>query len=135
EPKDANALSLRSLILSNAGTLEICQGVYDALMKGGASPRGVGSVIALTASDIMQRVGDGDREAFVRAAHGLLFAAAVRLVFAHVQDLAALPLLFTSAAFINALHNELKEQASGAGTRASTSLGGGLIPPSLLEAI
>ena len=137
EPRDANALSLRSLILSNAGTLEICQGVYDALMKGGASPRGVGSVIALTASDIMQRVGDGDRDAFIRAAHGLLFTAAVRLVFAQVQDLAALPLLYTSAAYINVLQKELGQQSSAAPTETSTgtTLGGGLIAPALLETL
>ena len=137
EPRDANALSLRSLILSNAGTLEICQGVYDALMKGGASPRGVGSVIALTASDIMQRVGDGDRDAFIRAAHGLLFTAAVRLVFAHVQDLAALPLLYTSAAYINVLQKELGQQSSAVPTAITTgtTLGGGLIAPALLETL
>jgi len=137
EPRDANALSLRSLILSNADTLEICQGVYDALMKGGASPRGVGSVIALTASEIMQRVGDGDRDAFIRAAHGLLFTAAVRLVFAQVQDLAALPLLYTSAAYINVLQKELGQQSSAAPTETSTgtTLGGGLIAPALLETL
>lgn len=136
-PEDANALSLRSLILSNADTPEICQAVYDALMKGGASPRGVGSVIALTASDVMQKVGDGDRDAFVRAAHGLLFAAAVRLVYAQVQDLAALPLLYTSASYINVLQKELGQQASAAPTAisASTALGGGLIAPALLETL
>lgn len=136
-PEDANALSLRSLILSNADTAEICQAVYDALMKGGASPRGVGSVIALTASDVMQKVGDGDRDAFVRAAHGLLFAAAVRLVYAQVQDLAALPLLYTSASYINVLQKELGQQASAAPTAisASTALGGGLIAPALLETL
>lgn len=136
-PEDANALSLRSLILSNADTPEICQAVYDALMKGGASPRGVGSVIALTASDVMQKVGDGDRDAFVRAAHGLLFAAAVRLVYAQVQDLAALPLLYTSASYINVLQKELDQQASAAPTAisASTALGGGLIAPALLETL
>ena len=128
-------MSLRSLILSNADTLEICQGVYDALTKGGASPRGVGSVIALTASEIMQRVGDGDRDAFIRAAHGLLFTAAVRLVFAHVQDLAALPLLYTSAAYINVLQKELGQQSSAVPTETSTTLGGGLIAPALLETL
>src|SRR5205823_8446340 len=134
-PKDANALSLRRLILSNADTPEICQGVYDAVMKGEASPRGVGSVIALTASEIMQRVGDGDRDAFIRAAHGLLFTAAVRLVFAQVQDLAALPLLYTSAAYINVLQKELGQQSNAAPTETSTTLGGGLIAPALLETL
>lgn len=136
-PKDVSALSLRSLILSNADTPEICQGVYDALMKGGASPRGVGSVIALTASDVMRKVGDGDHDAFVRAAHGLLFAAAVRLVYAHVQDLAALPLLYTSASYINVLQKELGQQsnAAPAAITTSTALGGGLIAPALLETL
>src|SRR6266536_853992 len=36
-PQEENALPLRRLILSNADTLQICQGVYDALIKNGAS--------------------------------------------------------------------------------------------------
>ena len=84
-PKEENALPLRRLILSNADTLQICQGVFDALIKNGASSHGVGSIIALTATDLMQRIGDSDRSEFVNAAHGLLFAAAVRLVFAQTQ--------------------------------------------------
>src|SRR6266571_2835745 len=136
-PRDVEALPLRRLILSDADTTQVCQGVYNALISNGASSRGIGSVIALAATDLMQRVNDGDREAFVRAAHGLLFSAAVRLVFAHVQDLAALPLLFTSAAFINALSKELREQTSSAQPTIapSTTFGGGLIAPSLLEDI
>src|SRR5947209_5201983 len=81
-PKEENALPLRPLILSNADTLQICQGVYDALIRNGASSRGVGSIIALTATDLMHRIGDGDRNEFVNAAHSLLLTAAVRLVFA-----------------------------------------------------
>ena len=84
-PKEENALPLRRLILSNADTPQICQGVYDALIKNGASSRGVGSVIALTATDLMQRVSDGDRNEFINTAHGLLFTAAVRLVFTQTQ--------------------------------------------------
>ncbi|GAC1383696.1 MAG: hypothetical protein NVSMB33_11770 [Ktedonobacteraceae bacterium] len=136
-PKEENALPLRRLIRSDADTTQVCQGVYDALLKGGASSRGVGSVIALTAAELMQRIGDGDRDAFVQAAHGLLFAAAVRVVYAHVQDIAALPLLFTSAAYINALHKLMGQQASvpQTSTIPSTSFGGGLIASSLLETL
>ncbi len=136
-PKEENALPLRRLILSNADTPQICQGVYDALIKNGASSRGVGSVIALTATDLMQRVGDGDRDAFLYAAHGLLFSAAVRLVFAQTQEVEALPLLFMATSYLNALHKELGEQtatAQPAGTR-SPVLGGGLIAPALLETL
>jgi len=136
-PKEEHALPLRRLILSNADTPQICQGVFDALIKKGASSHGIGSVIALTATDLMQRVGDGDRGAFVYAAHGLLFSAAVRLVFAQIQEVEALPLLFTSASYLNALHKELGEQtatAQPAGTR-SPVLGGGLIAPALLETL
>lgn len=111
-PKDEAALPLRRLISSTAETTQVCQGVYDALITGGASARSVGSVIALAAADSMQMVGDGDRDAFIRAAHGLLFSAAVRLVFTQMQDPPTLPLLFTSAAFINTLHKELGEQSS-----------------------
>ena len=136
-PKEENALPLRRLILSNADTPQICQGVYDALIKNGASSRGVGSVIALTATDLMQRVGDGDRIEFVNAAHGLLFTAAVRLVFTQTQEVEALPLLFMAASYLNALHKELGEQtvpAQPASTR-SPILGGGLISPALLDTL
>lgn len=136
-PKEENALPLRRLILSNADTPQICQAVFDALIKNGASSRGIGSVIALTATDLVQRAGDGDRDAFVYTAHGLLFSAAVRLVFAQIQEVEALPLLFIAASYLNALHKELEEQtasAQPAGTR-SPILGGGLIAPALLETL
>jgi hypothetical protein len=136
-PKEENALPLRRLILSNADTPQICQGVDDALMKAGASARGMGSVIALTATDLMQRIGDDDREAFVYAAHGLLFSAAVGLVFVQTQEVEALPLLFTAASYLNTLHKELEERAATtqpAGTR-SPILGGGLIAPALLDTL
>ena len=136
-PKDEKALPLRKLLLSEADTTQVCQGVYDALIKDGASSRGVGSVIALAATDIMQRVGDGDRNAFVQAAHGLLYSAATRLVYAHVQDIEALPLLFTSASYINALHKAVGQPTNTAQnpTMAGAPLGGGLIAPSLLETL
>jgi hypothetical protein len=136
-PKEENALPLRRLILSNADTPQICQGVYDALIRNGASSRGVGSVIALTATDLMQRVGDGERSEFVHAAHGLLFSAAVRLVFAQTQEVEALPLLFMAASYLNALHKELEEQTATAQPASTRSpiLGGGLIAPALLETL
>lgn len=136
-PKNENALPLRTLILSKADTTQVCQGVYDALVTNGASSRGVGSVIALAATDVMQHVGDGNREAFVQTAHGLLFAAAVRLVYAHVQDIAALPLLFTSAAYINALNAQLGQASNTMPMPAipMTPSGGGLIASSMLESL
>ncbi len=136
-PKEENALPLRSLVLSNADTPQVCQAVYDALITKGASSRSIGSVIALAATDLMQKVDDSDRDAFIRAAHGLLFASAVRLVYREIEDLEALPLLFTSAAFINALQKELSAQtgAPQAAAPRSNILGGGLIAPSLLDTL
>ena len=131
-PRPEAALSLRHLIMSDADTTHVCQGVYDALIKGGASPRSVGSIIALTAAEIMQDVND-----FTQAAHGLLFSAAIRLVYTQVQDIEALPLLFTSAAYINALQKALHQDTSVAQAPAtpSTSPGGGLIAGALLETL
>jgi hypothetical protein len=134
-PKDVNALPLRGLIQSEADTTQICQGVYDALIKGGASSRGVGSVIALAAADLMQWVGDGDRDEFERAAHGLLFTAAVSNIYARVQDIAALPLLYTAAAYANALYKDLGQDVQTAETASTASFGGGLIAPALLETV
>jgi hypothetical protein len=136
-PKDENALPLRGLILSDAATAQVCQGVYDALIKRGASAPGVGSVIALAAADTMQMAGESDHDVFLRAAHGLLFAAAVRLVFKQVQDLPALPLLFTAAAFINTLQKDLSGQGAApqATTARPTIVGGGLISSALLDTL
>ena len=136
-PKESNALPLRRLILSDADTLQICQGVFDALITNGASSPAVGSIIALTATDIIQRVGDGDRNAFINAAHSLLFTAAVRLVFSQTQEVEALPLLFIAASFLNVLHKELGEQAvtTQPATTRSPILGGGLIAPALLDTL
>jgi hypothetical protein len=136
-PRDENALSLRRLILSDATMPQICQGVFDALMRNGASSRGIGSVLSLTASDLLQRAGDADRDAFINAAHGLLFTSAVRLAFTQVQEVEALPLIFMAACYLRALHTELPAQAAPARVSAtrSTIMGGGLIAPSLLETL
>jgi hypothetical protein len=134
-PKDENALVLRNLILSDADTTEICQGVYDALIKGQASSHAVASVIALAAADSVQRVGDEDHELFLCAAHGLLFAAAARLVFRQVQDVEVLNLLFTSAAYINALQKEIPVQQQQQITSKPSVSGGGLIAASQLETL
>lgn len=140
-PKDENALLLHKLILSDANTTQVCQGVYDAIIKGGASPRGVGSVIALAAADVMNRVGDGDRALFVQVAHGLLFSSAIHTVFHQIQDVEVLPLLFTSAAYINTLQKEVETQpeatqrTSAVSSASSSIIGGGLIAASQLETL
>ncbi len=133
-PKDENALPLRKLLLSDASTSQVVQGVYDALLKNGAGAKGVGSVIALAAADLLRQVGD-DQELFERAAHGLLFASATRLVYTQVQEVEALPLLFTAAASINALHKDLGSLAQAAPPARPGSGGGGLIAPALLESL
>jgi hypothetical protein len=136
-PRDENALPLRRLILSEAIMPQICQGVFDALIKNGASSRGIGSVLVLTASDLLQRTNDTDRDAFLNVAHGLLFASAVRLAITQVQEVEALPLVFMAACYLHALHTELPAQAvaTQASAARSTILGGGLIAPSLLETL
>ncbi len=55
-PKDANALALRQIILSDADTTHICQAVYETLIHKEASPRAMASVIALAATDVLQRI-------------------------------------------------------------------------------
>lgn len=135
-PQNANALPLRALLLSEASASQVCQGVYDALIKNGASSRGVGSVIALAAADLLQSIGDDDADLFTQVSHGLLFASATRLVYTQVQEVEALPLLFTAAAAINALHKGLGTQATpGKAARPAGAGGGGLIAPALLETL
>ena len=54
-----------------------------------------------------------------------------------MQDIAALPLLFTSASYINALQKTLVQPSSTPTmpTNPATPLGGGLIAPALLETL
>ncbi len=134
-PKNANALPLRQLLLSDATTSQVCQGVFDALITNGASARGIGSVIALAACDLLQSIGDDDAQLFERASHGLMFASATRLIYTQVQEVEALPLLFTAAAAINALHKEFGSVAQAAPSTHSGHAGGGLIAPALLESL
>jgi hypothetical protein len=138
-PKNANALPLRQLVLSDADTTQVCQGVFNTVIPGEASPRATASIIALAAADVMSQVNDGDRETFVRVAHGLLFASAIRLVFDQVQDTDALPLLYTSAAYINALYKQtIAEKHPAAAPLPATSaqiIGGGLIAPAQLDTL
>lgn len=134
-PQNSNALPLRSLLLSDASAQQICQQVYDALMTNGASARGVGSVIALAASDLLQSIGDDDRALFVYAAHGLLIASATRLIYTQVQEVEALPLLFVAATYLNALHKELGVQTNPVKSTHPVNAGGGLIAPALLETL
>ncbi|HEY0756840.1 MAG TPA: hypothetical protein VGD98_23005 [Ktedonobacteraceae bacterium] len=134
-PKNANALPLRALLLSDANTSRVCQGVYDALIKQGASARGIGSVIALAASDLLADIADDQQELFERVAHGLLFASATRLIYTQVQDIEGLPLLFTAAAAINALYKDLGPAATPPQAARPGNAGGGLIAPALLESL
>lgn len=134
-PKDENALSLRQLVLSDADTAKVCQGVYDTLITNGASPRGISSVIALAAAEIALRAGEQGTDAFFHASHGLLFASACRLVFQQVQDVDALTLLFTSAAYVNALHKETAQPQNITTGAAPGRAAGGLLGASQLEAL
>jgi hypothetical protein len=137
-PKNVNALPLNKLISSSADTTVICQGVYDAVIKGEASARAVASVITLAAAEILLQVGDNDRELFIHSAHGLLFASAVRTIFQQVQDVDVLPLLFTSAAYVNALYKEISSRAKSEAPPVTTPphvAGGGLVATSLLDTL
>lgn len=137
QPKDENALALRTLLLSDATTTQVCQGIYDTLLKQGASPRGTAAVIAQAAADLLQQVGDEDRAAFVRVAHGLLFASAVHSIFSQVQEVEVVPVLFTAASYINDLRKKLGQTAAAyvAPPVQGTVPGGGLIAPTILEGL
>jgi hypothetical protein len=138
-PKEESALPLRRLILSDASTTQVCQGVYDALITGEASPQGVASVIALAAADLLPQVRDDDRAGFNAVARGLLFASATHNAFRQIQDVEALNLLFTAAAYNNALWKQLSTQAQTPPptipSTPSSVAGGGLIAVSQLEAL
>ncbi|MEO7020498.1 MAG: hypothetical protein ABI234_10145 [Ktedonobacteraceae bacterium] len=134
-PRNQNALPLRALLLSEASAQQVCQGVYDVLITNGASSRGVGSVIALAACDLVQSIGDEDRDLFLRVSHGLLFASATRVVYTQVQEVEALPLLFTAATAINALAKDIRSSTSQSTATRPTSAGGGMIAPALLGSL
>jgi len=134
-PKNEHALPLRPLLHSAASPDAVCQGVYDALITHGASAGGIGSVLALAACDLVQKIDDGAGDLFLRAAHGLLYASATRLTCTQVQESEALPQLFTAACAIHALHAELGGQLTASRAIRSGLAGGGLIAPALLESM
>ena len=135
-PKDENALPLRSLILSDADTTRVCQGVYDALVTNEASPKAVSAVISLAAADILQRVSEDNQAQFIEVAHGLLFSAALQTIFQQVRDVEVLNLLYTAATAINALHKIVPVQDTAAATHKTVaSGGGGLLAISQLETL
>ncbi|GCE49095.1 hypothetical protein EI42_01613 [Thermosporothrix hazakensis] len=136
-PKEESALALRQTLRSDVDTIQVCRAVNEAIIKGGASPRATASVIALAAADLLNTIGDEDRALFIRAAHGLLLAAAVRQIFTRVQDVEAMKLVYLSAAYINALHKELAPQAQPAAPKeaAAKIVGGGFIAGSQLETL
>lgn len=132
-PQNAQTISLRDLILSKANTTRVAQGVYDALITNGGSSQAVASVIALAASDLLSSVDPANYEQRTHVAHGLLFASAVRLVYTQVQEVEALPLLFTAAGYVNALVAESGQINMPA--EPHNHPGGGLIAPALLESL
>ncbi|GCE28001.1 hypothetical protein KDA_34850 [Dictyobacter alpinus] len=137
-PKNASALPLQQIILSDADTTRVCENVYDVLIKGEASPRAVAAVISLAAATILQQIGDEDRDLFIRASHGLLYASAAHNVFRQVQDEEVYNLLFTAASYVNSLYKELASQTNPSTlpqTEAHAGTGGGLIAVSQLETL
>lgn len=135
-PKDNNALQLHDLILSDADTTRVCQGVYDALVTNEASSKAVAAVISLAAADILQRVSNDNAEQFVEVAHGLLFSAALQTIFQQVRDVEVLNLLYTAAAAINALHKTVPgESIAPTTTKTAISGGGGLLAITQLETL
>jgi hypothetical protein len=138
-PKEENALSLRQQLLSNADTAQICQQAYDAILKGGASPEGTCSIIALAAAELLQRIPDSDHETFTHIAHGLLYASAARQALYQTRQVdEMLPLLFFAAAFVNTLYKEVAAQSSAQpapAPQAAATRGGGFIGVTQLETL
>jgi hypothetical protein len=138
-PHDEDALPLRELPLTNTDAGQLCQAVYDALLKGEASPAGVCSVIALAAADMLLRIPENDQATFTRVAHGLLYSAATRTaIHQSRQDDDVLSLIFFSAAYVNAIQRDLaaqkgQTQAATTSEVATIYKGGGFIGVTQLE--
>jgi hypothetical protein len=123
----AGAQFRRSVIEGN--TAIACSAVLKAL-RDGASPRGVASALALTSAEQLLGIPEGDVVTLERAAHALLYAHSVHIAMLQVQNPEVLPLLYMSAAAVNAMPKAETEPPRAA--PASTPLGG-LIAPALLR--
>lgn len=136
-PKDENALELYKLVNSTSDTIQVCQGVYNTVIKSEASPVATAAVIALSAAELLRTLDNAEHEQYIKAAHGLLFASAVQQVMRRVQDVEALPLLYTSAAYVSALRQEIASSPlkQTEPTAAGTIPGGGFIASSQLETL
>lgn len=130
--EEAAGPGFRKALMQGDATLA-CDAVLDAL-RGGATPRGVASGIAVAAAERLLAVPEGDLAALDRAAHTLLYAHSVHVALVQTQNPKAYGLLYTAAAVVNAM---LAPQVTGAGLAApaSTPLGGGLMAPALLRSL
>ena len=132
----AAGAALRQTILQ--GTLEeTCAAVLAALNNGARGPA-VGSAIALAAARRFLNTPEGDANASLRAAHGLLIASAARTAVSQVQNVEILPILFLAAAAVNALRDVEQVEAPPAGAHPRASAGaliGGILAPVLLRSL
>jgi hypothetical protein len=119
--------------LNEGDATRACDAVLDAL-RGGATPRGVASGIAVAAAERLLAVPEGDITALEGAAHTLLYAHSVHVAMSQTQDPRAYGLLYTAATAVNAMPVPPAAEARLAAP-ASTPLGGGLMAPALLRSL
>lgn len=130
--EDAAGAAFRRAVLEGDAAAA-CDAVLTAL-RGGASPRGVASGLALACAERLLTIPTGDAAALDQAAHTLLYVHSVHVAMTHTQNPEAYPLLYTAATAVNAMP---QSDAAAPAVRASTStpLAGGLIAPALLRSL
>jgi hypothetical protein len=122
----------RALFAGDATTA--CDTLLAAL-RGGATPEGVMSGMALAVAGRINALPPGERAGLVQAGHVLQYVNAVHDGLARVQDPHAWPILYTAAAAVNALR-ATPAAALEAGSRAApVSGGGGTMAPTMLRSL
>ncbi|HLW01095.1 MAG TPA: hypothetical protein VKT82_20725 [Ktedonobacterales bacterium] len=132
----AAGAELRQAILQ--GSLEDSIAAVLAALNNGAKGPAVGSVIALAAARRFLNTAQGDADASLRAAHGVLIASAARTAVSQVQNIEVLPILFIAAAAVNALRDVEPAEAPQPSTHPRASAGsliGGILAPVLLRSL
>jgi hypothetical protein len=110
-----------------------CDAVLQAL-RGGATPIGIASGMALAAAERINSIAPGDREGLLRAGHVLLYINAVHTATTQTQDPVIWPLLYTAACAVNTAQTPTAGLAPESGARATASVPvGGLIAATMLR--
>ena len=124
-PNEAAAGPQFQAAVMSGGGEAACAAVLQALQQG-ATPMGIASALTIVAANQINAVMPGDTDALLRTGQTLIYANSVHSATLQTQNPEIWPLLYTSAAAVNATGTSERAALSerGASNLPSTPLGG-----------